>query len=69
MSLPSINIAAEAAGAPAGRYVAADVAEQLEQTLSKLTWHVLYGKAIDASGLAVAAEELLGSLKAKTLSS
>lgn len=68
MSLPSINIAAETAGAPGGRYVAAEVAEQLEQSLSQLTWHVLYGKAIDASGLAVAAEHLLGSFKAKTAS-
>lgn len=68
MSLPSINIAAETAGAPAGRYVSAEVAEQLEQSLSQLTWHVLYGKAIDASGLAVAAEHLLGSFKAKAAS-
>lgn len=63
MSLSSINIAAETAGVPAGRYVAAEVAEQLEQSLSKLVWHVLYGKAIDATGLAVAAEQLLGTLK------
>jgi hypothetical protein len=64
MSLSSINIAADTSGAPAGRYVAAEVAEKLEQSLSKLVWHVLYGKPIDASGLAVTAEQLLGELKA-----
>lgn len=65
MSLSVINIVTETAEAPAGSYVAAEVAEQLERSLSQLVWHVLYGKAIDASGLAVAAEQLLGNLAAK----
>lgn len=65
MTLPSFNFAADAAtGAPSGAYVPAEVAAQLEQTLSKLVWAVLYGKAYDASGLAVRAEQFLATLKA-----
>ena len=64
MALQTFSFAADAAGgAPAGEYVPADVAQRLEQTLSKLVWTVLYGKAHDASGLAVGAEQLLGTLK------
>lgn len=62
MSLPTVTLASETSGTPAGRYVSAEIAEQLEQTLAKLTWHVLYGKAIDASGLAVSAEQMLSTL-------
>lgn len=66
MAVQSFKFAADAAsGAPAGDYVPAAVAQQLEQTLSKLVWAVLYGKAHDASGLAVSAEQLLGTLKAQ----
>jgi len=64
MALPTYSVAAEAAGTPAGDYVPAAVAQQLEQTLSKLTWQVLYGKASDASSAAVSAERLLASLSA-----
>lgn len=65
MALPTYSFAADAAsGAPAGDYVSADVAQQLEQALVKLAWTVLYGKAYDASGLAVNAEQLLATLKA-----
>ncbi len=64
MSMPTFNFAADATtGAPAGTYVSADVAQTLEQTLSKLVWQVLYGKAIDASSAAISAEQLLGRLK------
>lgn len=62
MALPSINLTSDIDGAPAGRYVSAELAEQLETTLAKLTWHVLYGKSFDASSLAVAAEQMLGEL-------
>lgn len=66
MSLPSITLPAGTAEAPAGRYVAAELAEQLESTLSKLVWQVLYGKAIDASTHAMAAEQLLGTIGRST---
>lgn len=66
MALQTFQFPADTAnGAPAGAYVAADVASQLEQTLAKLVWTVLYGKSHDASSLAVAAEQLLGTLKAQ----
>jgi len=65
MALQTFNFAADSSsGAPSGEYVAASVAQQLEQSLSKLTWTVLYGKSFDASGIAVAAEQLLASLRA-----
>lgn len=63
MSLPTVTLAADAQGAPAGTYVPAEVATQLEQTLSKLVWQVLYGKFHDASSIAVKAEQMLGTLK------
>lgn len=62
MDLPIVTLATEVSGVPAGRYVSAEIAEQLQQTLAKLTWHVLYGKSFDASGLAVSAEHLLSTL-------
>ncbi len=66
MALQTFNFAADSAsGAPSGDYVPASVAQELEQTLSKLTWHVLYGKSHDASGLAVTAEQLLQQLRAR----
>lgn len=46
-----------------GEFVPAEVATQLEQTLHKLVWNVLYGKAIDAAGIATGAEQLLGRLR------
>ncbi len=65
MGLQTFSFAADASsGSPSGDYVPASVAQELEQTLSKLTWHVLYGKAFDASGLAVSAEQLLLKLQA-----
>ncbi len=60
--MQTFSIPAEA-GVPVGDYVPVDVAQQLEQTLSKLVWTVLYGKAHDASTLAVGAEQMLGELK------
>ncbi len=66
MALPTYTLESEsAAGAPAGTYVPADVAEQLEQTLAKLVWQVLYGKFHDASSTAMKAEQMLGAM-AKT---
>jgi hypothetical protein len=62
MTMPTFEIAGDAA-VPAGEYVPAAVAAQLEQTLSKLVWTVLYGKALDASTLAVGAEQMLGEMK------
>jgi hypothetical protein len=65
MALQTYSFAADStSGAPGGDYVSATVAQELEQTLSKLTWHVLYGKSHDASGLAVSAEQLLQKLRA-----
>jgi len=61
MPIPTFTIDAQS-GAPAGAYVEAQVASTLEQTLSKLTWTVLYGKANDAASLAVGAEQLLARL-------
>lgn len=64
MALKTYTFPADAAsGAPAGAYVPAEVAEQLERSFAKLVWTVLYGKSFDASGLAVAGEQLLGTLK------
>jgi hypothetical protein len=64
MALPTFSFAADAtSGAPGGEYVAAGVAQQLEQTLSKLVWHVLYGKSHEASGVAVDAEQILAEIK------
>jgi hypothetical protein len=63
MSLPVVTLTTEA-GVPSGAYVPADTARQLESTLSRLVWHVLYGKSLDASGLAAQAEEYLSTLKA-----
>lgn len=64
MSMPMFSFSADAAsGAPAGQYVCAETVQQLEQTLDKLVWHVLYGKAIDASTAAVTAEQVLGRLR------
>ncbi|MCE4556824.1 hypothetical protein [Pelomonas cellulosilytica] len=62
MPLPSITLPADTTSAPAGSYVSAELAEQLRETLAKLTWHVLYGKSYDASGLAVSAEQMLNTL-------
>lgn len=65
MALQTFSFASGSnSGAPEGDYVPATVAQELEQTLSKLTWTVLYGKSHDASGLAVAAEQLLHKLRA-----
>lgn len=65
MTLPTVEFNAEAATAMApGAYVPADVALALEQTLDKLSWQVLYGKAIDASSLAISAEQLLSQVRA-----
>lgn len=65
MALQTYSFAAgSTSGAPDGDYVLASVAQELEQTLSKLTWQVLYGKPHDASGLAVTAEQLLQKLRA-----
>jgi hypothetical protein len=65
MALQTFEIAADVAkDVPAGAYVSAEVAGQLEQTLSKLVWTVLYGKSFDASGLAIGAERLLSTLRA-----
>lgn len=64
MALPTYRFEADSAsGAPAGDYVPAAVAAQLEASLAKLVWTVLYGKTYDASGLAVGAEQLLAELK------
>jgi hypothetical protein len=65
MGLQTFSFAADStSGAPGGDYVPAAVAQELEQVLSKLTWQVLYGKAFEASGLAVTAEQLLLKLQA-----
>jgi hypothetical protein len=65
MALQTFSFATDASnGAPGGEYVPATVAQELEQTLSKLTWTILYGKAHDASSLAVSAEQLLSKLRA-----
>jgi hypothetical protein len=65
MALQTFSFAADStSGAPAGEYVAADVATQLEQQLAKLVWTVLYGKSHDASGVAVSAEQALAQLRA-----
>jgi hypothetical protein len=65
MALQTFNFVADSSsGAPAGEYVAAEVALQMEQTLSKLVWTVLYGKSHDASSAAVTAEQFLARLKA-----
>jgi hypothetical protein len=65
MSMPTLAFAGDAAqNLPAGDYVPAALAQQLEQTLSKLAWTVLYGKSHDAATLAVAAEQMLVPLKA-----
>lgn len=50
--------------APSGDYVPAAVAIELEQTLSKLVWTTIYGKSFDATQLAMAADDVLGRLKA-----
>jgi hypothetical protein len=64
MSMPTFAFAGDAAqGVPAGDYVSAAVAQQLEQTLARLVWTVLYGKSHDASTLAVGAEQMLGNLR------
>jgi hypothetical protein len=69
MALQTYSFGADSAtGAPGGDYVSAEVAQQLEQTLSKLVWTVLYGKMFDASGVAVSAEQMLGKLKATQIS-
>lgn len=60
--MQTFSLPAEA-GVPVGDYVPAGVAQQLEQTLSKLVWTVLYGKSHDAATLAVGAERMLGDLK------
>lgn len=62
MPVPTFSLSAAAEGLPAGDYVDAALAGQLEQTLSKLVWQVLYGKAIDATTLAVSAEQMLAEL-------
>lgn len=63
MALPTITLAADVTdGAPAGAYVPADVATEIEQTLAKLVWQVLYGKFNDAASIAMKAEQMLGSL-------
>lgn len=65
MGLQTYHFPADASsGSPAGEYVPAEVARQLEQALSKLVWAVLYGKAYDASGVAVGAEQMLSTLQA-----
>jgi hypothetical protein len=65
MSLPTVEVNAEAAATIApGAYVPAELAQALEQTLDKLSWQVLYGKAIDASSLAISAEQLLSQMRA-----
>lgn len=53
----------EPANAPSGEYVPLAVVQELEQTLGKLVWTVLYGKSFDAQQLAVSAEAMLGKLK------
>lgn len=64
MTMQTFNFAADSAsGAPGGEYVPAAVATELEQALSKLTWTVLYGKAFDASSLAITSEQLLRKLR------
>ncbi len=64
MALTTFPFAADATtGAAGGDYVPAEVARRLEHSLSKLVWAVLYGKSYDASGLAVAAEQMLSELK------
>lgn len=64
MAMPILPFAGDAAqGLPAGDYVPAALAQQFEQTLSKLAWTVLYGKSHDAATLAVAAEQMLAPLK------
>jgi len=68
MALQTFSFPADAStGAPAGDYVPAELATQIEQTLSKLVWTVLYGKSHDASGAAISAEQLLSQLKAGKL--
>ncbi len=62
--MTTFKLAAEAGGLPAGEYVDAALAQTLESTLSSLVWQVLYGKAIEASGLAMSAEQMLSDLKA-----
>lgn len=63
MALPTYTLESNAAaGAPAGAYVPADVANELEQTLAKLVWQVLYGKFHEASSIAMKAEQMLGSM-------
>jgi hypothetical protein len=62
--MQTYTFAADAAsGAPSGEYVPASLASELEQALSKLTWTVLYGKAFDASSLAITAEQLLRKVR------
>ena len=68
MALQTFSFAADTGnGAPAGEYVPADVAAQIETTLSKLVWTVLYGKSHDASAVAVGAEQFLVQLKSGKL--
>jgi hypothetical protein len=55
--------ACEPLDAPAGEYVPLALVQDLEQTLSKLVWTVLYGKSFDAQQLAVSAEAMLGKLR------
>lgn len=62
MALPTITLPADAANAVPGAYVDAQLAEQVRETLARLTWHVLYGKSHEASSLAVGAEQLLNTL-------
>jgi hypothetical protein len=65
MALQTFSFAANAnTGAPSGEYVPADVAGLMAQTLSKLVWTVLYGKSHEASSAAVAAEQVLSSIRA-----
>ena len=65
MALQTFSFGSDSAsGAPGGDYVPASIAQELEQTLSRLTWQVLYGKPHEASGLAVSAEQLLQKLRA-----
>lgn len=62
MMLPTFAV--PGAALPEGQYVPADLAQRLEESLSKLSWTVLYGSAIEASSLAIKAERLVQELKA-----
>lgn len=61
MTQQTTSLSSQAAGSSAAP---SDVATQLEQSLSQLVWHVLYGKFHDAASLAVGAEQMLGRLRA-----